>query len=54
MGSDINTEFDEGGMFLSPDGKTLFFCSNGHNSMGGHTISLELLMKTVLGVNQLI
>lgn len=38
LGSDINTEFDEGGMFLSPDGKTLFFCSNGHNSMGGQDI----------------
>lgn len=38
MGADINTEFDEGGMFLSPDGKTLFFCSNGHNSMGGQDI----------------
>ncbi len=34
MGADINTPFDEGGMFLSPDGKTLFFCSNGHGSMG--------------------
>lgn len=38
MGAEINTEFDEGGMFLSPDGKTLFFCSNGHNSMGGQDI----------------
>jgi Tol biopolymer transport system component len=38
LGTDINTEFDEGGMFLSPDGKTLFFCSNGAGSMGGQDI----------------
>jgi Tol biopolymer transport system component len=38
LGPDINTPFDEGGMFLSPDGKTLFFCSNGMSSMGGQDI----------------
>jgi hypothetical protein len=38
LGSEINTPFDEGGMFLSPDGKTLFFCSNGLGSMGGQDI----------------
>ena len=43
MGADINTPFDEGGMFLSPDGKTLFFCSNGHNSMGGQDIFRTIL-----------
>jgi hypothetical protein len=24
--------------FLHPDGKTLFFCSKGHNSMGGYDV----------------
>jgi hypothetical protein len=38
LGSDINTEFDETSPFLHPDGKTLYFCSNGHNTMGGYDI----------------
>jgi hypothetical protein len=31
----INTEFDEGFPLLSPDEKTLYFCSNGLPGMGG-------------------
>jgi len=38
LGSDINTPEDEGGLFLAPDGKTLFFCSNGPKSMGSYDI----------------
>lgn len=38
LGSEVNTEYDEAGMFLAPDGKTLFFCSNGPNSMGSYDI----------------
>ncbi|HEU4716603.1 MAG TPA: tetratricopeptide repeat protein [Bacteroidia bacterium] len=38
LGPTINTEYDEGGIFPAPDGKTLYFCSNGHNSMGGYDI----------------
>ncbi|CAN5432065.1 hypothetical protein BH09BAC5_BH09BAC5_10760 [soil metagenome] len=38
LGPTINTEYDEGGVFPAPDGKTLYFCSNGHNSMGGYDI----------------
>ncbi len=34
----INTEFDEDYPFLHPDGKTLYFASKGHNSMGGYDI----------------
>lgn len=34
----INTEFDEDFPFLHPDGKTLYFASKGHNSMGGYDI----------------
>ncbi len=30
-----NTRFDEDGPFVSRDGKTLYFSSKGHNSMGG-------------------
>ena len=38
LGPPVNTEFDEGGMFLAPDGKTLFFCSNGPKSMGSYDV----------------
>lgn len=38
LGPTINTEYDEGGIYPAADGKTLYFCSNGHNSMGGYDI----------------
>ncbi len=38
LGPDINTEYDEGGVYIAADGKTLFFCSDGHNSMGSYDI----------------
>jgi hypothetical protein len=38
LGADVNSSYDEAGMFLAPDGKTLFFCSNGPASMGGYDI----------------
>lgn len=38
LGSVVNTPEDEGGIFLAPDGKTLFFSSRGHNTMGGYDI----------------
>jgi hypothetical protein len=38
LGADINSPYDEVGIFLAPDGKTLFFCSDGHSSMGGHDV----------------
>lgn len=38
LGSEINSAFDEVGLFLAPDGKTLFFCSNGKGSMGDYDI----------------
>lgn len=42
LGPEINTPYDEAGMFLAPDGKTLFFCSNGPASMGSYDV-----LKTV-------
>lgn len=36
IGPDINTPYDEDGVFAHPDGKTLYFASQGHNSMGGY------------------
>jgi outer membrane protein OmpA-like peptidoglycan-associated protein/Tol biopolymer transport system component len=38
LGAGVNTPFDEDGPFVLPDGKTLFFCSNGHQTMGGYDI----------------
>lgn len=38
LGPEINSPYDEGGMFLAPDGKTLFFCSNGPKSMGSYDV----------------
>ncbi len=34
----INTPYDDSFPFLQPDGKTLYFSSKGHNSMGGYDI----------------
>jgi outer membrane protein OmpA-like peptidoglycan-associated protein len=34
----INTEYDEDAPFIHPDGKTLYFSSKGHSSMGGYDI----------------
>lgn len=38
MGNKINTPYKEDAPFLSSDGKTLYFASEGHNSMGGFDI----------------
>ncbi len=38
MGGNINTKYDENGVFMHPDGSTLFFSSEGHNSIGGTDI----------------
>lgn len=38
IGPTINTKYNERGVFLHSDGKTLYFSSEGHNSMGGYDI----------------
>lgn len=38
LGRNINTELNERGVFMHPDGMTLYFSSEGHNSMGGYDI----------------
>lgn len=47
LGGVVNTEYDEGGIFPAPDGKTLYFCSNGHNSMGGYDIFMTRFENNV-------
>ena len=38
IGNVINTQYDEEGVFMHPDGKTLYFSSQGHKTMGGFDI----------------
>lgn len=38
IGSTINTKFNEGSVYMHPDGETMYFSSEGHNSMGGMDI----------------
>ena len=38
LGNVINTKYDEYSVFIHPDGKTLYFSSEGHSSMGGFDI----------------
>ncbi len=38
LGGDINTPFDEASIFALPDGRTFYFSSKGHNTMGGYDI----------------
>jgi hypothetical protein len=38
LGPKVNTQYDEDAPFIHPDGKTLYFASKGHNSMGGFDI----------------
>lgn len=41
LGHNINTPGDENSPFLHPDGKTLYFSSNGHPGMGGFDLFLS-------------
>lgn len=38
LGASINTPYDEDYPFIHPDGRTLFFASKGHSSMGGYDL----------------
>lgn len=38
MGPNINTEYNEESVLMHPDGKTLYFSSQGHETMGGYDI----------------
>ncbi|MFM7021379.1 MAG: OmpA family protein [Flavobacteriales bacterium] len=38
LGGKINTPYNDRAPFMHPDGVTLFFCSEGHRSMGGYDI----------------
>ncbi len=38
LGDAVNSKLDEEGPYIHPDGTTLFFSSEGHNSLGGYDI----------------
>ncbi len=38
LGPTVNTIRDEEGVFVHPDGRTIYFSSKGHNSMGGYDV----------------
>ncbi len=38
LGGIVNSQYDEDGVYIHPDGKTIYFSSKGHNSMGGNDI----------------
>ena len=38
IGNKVNTTGDEDGVFIHPNGRTLYFSSTGHNSMGGFDV----------------
>lgn len=38
LGPGINTPYDDDAPFIHPDGRTMYFSSSGHNSMGGYDI----------------
>jgi len=46
LGPVVNSGEDEDGIFLSRDGKALFFASKGHNSMGGFDVFFSLKNDT--------
>jgi outer membrane protein OmpA-like peptidoglycan-associated protein/tetratricopeptide (TPR) repeat protein len=43
LGPAINTVYDEEGIFMHPDGKTLYFSSKGHNTIGGYDVFVSVL-----------
>lgn len=45
IGRIINTPYDEEGPYLHPDGKTLYFSSQGHNTMGGFDVFTSELLE---------
>lgn len=45
LGAIINTVEDEDAVFLHPDGKTLYFSSKGHSTMGGYDVFKSVFSK---------
>ena len=43
VGPVLNTPYDEDGVFIHPDGKTMYFSSKGHSSIGGYDIFYSVM-----------
>ena len=43
----INTQYEERSVFIHPDGETMYFSSNGHNTMGGYDLFFSKLVNGV-------
>ncbi|MFT3884159.1 MAG: hypothetical protein QM724_01640 [Flavobacteriales bacterium] len=50
LGPTVNTPYDEDAPFIHSDGTTLFFSSNGHNTMGGYDIFKATLVDPDMNV----
>jgi len=46
LGAAINTQYNEDAIFMHPDGKTLYFSSEGHKTMGGYDLFKSVYDKT--------
>lgn len=42
---EVNTKYNEDGIYVHPDGKTIYFSSKGHNSMGGYDVFKSVLQE---------
>ena len=49
LGRTVNSGRDERGVFLHADGKTLYFCSNGRQTMGGYDIFYSKYNDSIKG-----
>ncbi|PCH98467.1 MAG: hypothetical protein COB85_01505 [Bacteroidetes bacterium] len=45
LGATINSEYNEEAVFMHPDGKTLYFSSQGHKTMGGYDLFKSIYNK---------
>jgi outer membrane protein OmpA-like peptidoglycan-associated protein/tetratricopeptide (TPR) repeat protein len=43
LGPTINTRYDEAGIYMQADGKTIYFASKGHETMGGYDLFVSTL-----------
>lgn len=46
IGAPINTAFDEESIYMMPDGRTMYFSSKGHKTMGGFDIFKSVMDST--------
>lgn len=44
---EVNSRFNDGPVYMHPDGKTMYFCSEGYDSMGGYDIFVSKKVKGV-------